>query len=35
VLRTASQQTRDSFQPLVDLLQAPTPIVADVTIPGR
>jgi hypothetical protein len=35
VLRTATQQTRDPVQLLVGLLQAPTPIVADLTIPRR
>lgn len=35
VPRTATQQARDPVQLLVGLLQAPTPIVADLTIPGR
>jgi hypothetical protein len=35
VLRIATQQTRDPLQLLVGLLQAPTPIVADLAIPGR
>jgi transposase len=35
VLRTAAQQKRDPTALLVDLLQAPTPVVADLAIPGR
>ena len=35
VLRTATQQARDPVELLARLLQAPTPIVADLAIPGR
>jgi transposase len=35
VLRTATQQGRDPIELLTRLLQAPTPIVADLAIPGR
>jgi transposase len=35
VLRTATQQGRDPVELLARLLQAPTPIVADLAIPGR
>ena len=35
VLRTATQQARDPVELLAGLLQAPTPIVADLAIPGR
>jgi transposase len=35
VLRTATQQARDPVELLTCLLRAPTPILADLTIPGR
>jgi transposase len=35
VLRTATQQGRDPVELLARLLQAPTPIVVDLAIPGR
>jgi transposase len=35
VLRTATQQARDPVELLICLLQAPTPTVADLAIPGR
>lgn len=35
VLRTATQQARDPVELLARLLQAPSPTVADLTIPGR
>lgn len=35
VLRTATQQARDPVELLGRLLQAPTPTVADLAIPGR
>jgi transposase len=35
VLRTATQQARDPVELLACLLQAPTPTVADLTIPGH
>jgi transposase len=35
VLRTATQQTRDPVELLTCLLRAPTPIVADLAIPGH
>jgi transposase len=35
VLRTATQQGRDPIELLTRLLQAPTPIVADLAIPGH
>jgi hypothetical protein len=35
VLRTASQQDRDSIQLLARLLRTPGPVVADLAIPGR
>jgi hypothetical protein len=35
VLRTATQQGRDPVELLARLLQAPTPIVAGLAIPGR
>jgi transposase len=35
LLRTATQQARDPLELLTCLLQAPTPIVADLAIPGR
>ena len=35
VLRTATQQARDPVELLACLLRAPTPIVADLAIPGR
>ena len=35
VLRTATQQAHDPVELLARLLQAPTPIVADLAIPGR
>jgi transposase len=35
VLRTATQQARDPVELLTCLLRAPTPIVADLAIPGR
>jgi hypothetical protein len=35
LLRTATQQARDPLELLTYLLQAPTPIVADLAIPGH
>jgi len=35
VLRTATQQTRDPVELLTYLLRAPTPIVANLAIPGH
>ena len=35
LLRTATQQGRDPMELLTRLLQAPTPIVADLAIPGH
>jgi transposase len=35
VLRTATQQGRDPVELLARLLQAPTPTVAELAIPGR
>ena len=35
VVRTATQQARDPVELLTCLLRAPTPVVADLTIPGR
>jgi transposase len=35
VVRTATQQVRDPVELLTCLLRAPTPLVADLTIPGR
>jgi hypothetical protein len=35
VVRTATQQHRDPLELLARLLRAPTPLVADLAIPGH
>jgi hypothetical protein len=34
-VRTATQQARDPIELLAGLLRAPTPVVADLAIPGH